>query len=127
MREQNVSSFEEVSRAGERQEEAAVVEDRGRTNTLAQEEVGRRGPELPQGRGAAKSRRSDSQQPTPNIGFVGLVLTVAPAARRGNFQYRLGNRRESRHCLLRRRRLSRDESLNVADLAEEHPLSGRLY
>ncbi len=83
MREQNVSSFEEVSRAGKQQEEAALVEDRERSNPLAQEEMGRRDPELPQGGDAAKSRRPVSEQPTPNIGFVGLVLTVAPAASRG--------------------------------------------
>lgn len=53
MREQNFSSFEEISRTAKHEEGDAVVEDRRRSSPLAEAEVGRRSPLLSQGGNAA--------------------------------------------------------------------------
>lgn len=74
MREQNVSSFKEISREAEREEDDALVEDRRWPSTLDEAKMGRRCAQLSQRGNAEASWRSSPQQSAPHHGFMGLVL-----------------------------------------------------
>ena len=55
MREQNVSSFKQISRKAEREEDDALVEDRRRPSTLDEAKMGQRCAQLSQRGNAAAS------------------------------------------------------------------------
>ena len=74
MREQNVPSFEEISRATQQEEGDALVEGGRRSTALDEAAVGRRSAVLPRRGDAAESGRSGPEPPSPDHGPMGLVL-----------------------------------------------------